>query len=115
MLRNFLLAPLLTFLLVSMGVQEKPIPPASAVLTVKGPTIAADPQVLPVLAEVDALKIENALLKVQATEVALDKLKAEFQRLLTSHQKPGYQIAQGPDGKLTYVVEPKKDDKKEPK
>ena len=112
-MRNFLLAPLLTFLLVSMGVQEKPItPPDPGTVTVTGTYAPLPP---PILAEVDALKIENALLKVQATEVALDKLKAEFQRLLTSHQKPGYQIAQGPDGKLMYVPEPKPVEKKEPK
>ena len=35
----------------------------------------------------------------------LDKLKADFQALMTSLQKPGYQIVQGQDGKLTYVAD----------
>lgn len=85
-----------------------PIPEAQGGTTLTNP-LKAEPA--PVLAEVDGLKIENALLKVQAAQVNLDKLKADFQGLLTSLTKPGYQLAQGADGKLTYVPEPKKEPK----
>jgi hypothetical protein len=68
--------------------------------------------VAPVLAEIDALKIENAFLKIDAAQKNLDTLKASFQALLTSLQKPGYVIGQGADGKLTYQPEPKPEPKK---
>ena len=61
----------------------------------------------PVLSEVDALKVENAFLKIDQQQRALDKMKADFQALLASLQKPGFVITQGQDGKLAYVVEPK--------
>ncbi len=65
---------------------------------------APSPAPAPVLAEVDGLRVENLLLKVQQATIVLDKLKADFQTLINSLQKPGYQLTQGPDGKLSYVV-----------
>ena len=75
------------------------------------PTTAVAPAV-PVLSEMDALKIENAMLKVQAATQQLEAMKASFQSLLSSLQKPGYVIAQGQDGKLVYQPEPKPEPKK---
>jgi len=75
--------------------QESTAPPVTA------PAVSA-----PVLAEVDGLRLENGLLKVQQATLALDKLKADLQALITSLQKPGYQITQGPDGKLVYTPVP---------
>ena len=83
-----------------MLAQEKPAPKPAAVE-------AAKPA--PVLSELDALKIENALLKINKAQTDLEALKTAFQSLLTTLQKPDYVIAQGADGKLAYQPEPKKE------
>lgn len=87
--------------------QTPPATKASASLTAQVPATTA-----PVLTEVDQLKIENALLKIDAAQKNLDAQKASFTALLTSLQKPGYVIAQGQDGKLAYQPEPKSEPKK---
>lgn len=76
------------------------------------PAAAKSEATAPVLSEMDQLKIENAFLKINAAQQNLDKLKADFQALISSLQKPGYQIQQGQDGKLTYVADPKPEPKK---
>lgn len=68
--------------------------------------------VAPQLSELDGLKIENLLLKQKIQKDLYDKITAEFQALLGSLQKPGYQIGQLPDGKLGYVPEPTAAEKK---
>ena len=65
--------------------------------------------IAPVLSELDGLKIENALLKINKAQADLEALKTAFQSLLTTLQKPDYVIAQGADGKLVYQPEPKKE------
>ena len=83
-----------------MLAQEKPAPKLVVVE-------AAKP--VPVLSELDGLKIENALLKINKAQADLEAMKASFQSLLAALQKPDYVIAQGADGKLVYQPEPKKE------
>lgn len=103
---------LIPVLFVGVGLAQAPGTPASAVKVEKTAPVAA---AAPVLARADGLEAENRFLKIDKAQKELDAMKAEFQVFLQTLQKPGYVIAQGPDGKLGYVPEPKKDEPKEPK
>ena len=85
--------------------QNKPAQKAAPVATAPA---KAEPTT-PVLSELDGLKIENALLKINKAQADLEAMKASFQSLLAALQKPDYVIAQGADGKLAYQPEPKKE------
>ena len=115
MLRNFLLAPLLTFSLVSMGVQDKPVAPPKTTTT---GTLSPEMQKLlhPALTDVEKLqlqvisqKLEIAQLKAQAAQRDFDAAREEFSKLLASLQKEGFTLDLQ---KLEYVLTPVK---KEPK
>ena len=112
-MKTYLIGVFGVFVFVGMGLAQV-VPTATQAQG--GQTLTTPPKAepAPVLSDVDGLRLKNGMLKLQNTQVTLDKLKAEFQGLLTSLQKPGYQIAQGADGKIGYVPEPKAE-KDEPK
>jgi hypothetical protein len=78
--------------------QEKQAPAAAAV---------------PVLSELDRLKLDNVILKIentqaqmQAAQQVLLKLQDDAKALAAALQKPGYQLTRAQDGSWSYVVAP---------
>jgi hypothetical protein len=95
MLRTLLLA-------LTLALAQAPTPPAPA----------AKPEVAPVLAEVDRLKVVNALqaidlasLRLQVAAAELQRVRADADALITRVSVPGWQL----NDKLEFVRPAKKD------
>ena len=88
--------------------QGKPVVTPAPAATVEAPAPAAMAKPAPVLSELDELKIENAVLRLRDAQQQTEKLSTALQALIGSLQKPGFVIAQLPDGKFGYAPEAKR-------
>lgn len=61
----------------------------------------------PVLSELDAARLDRAVLQVENLQLRLQIAQQELQQLADSLAKEGYQLSRGRDGRWQYVrVEP---------